>query len=119
MHLKITFGNELSQRAFSDSSCLRQLSCGQLVEQSLSLLQIERVEAFGKPAVDRGEKIASLIPLALIAPKPRHAHCCAQPPRRRWLSIPIQRTGISRWAGQNIRWDAANSPLHISNRPSP
>ena len=38
-----------------------------------SPLQIERVEALGEPAVDRSEKIAGLIPLALIAPEPRHA----------------------------------------------
>ena len=36
----------------------------QLIEQSLSLFQIERVKAFGEPAVDRSEKIASLITLA-------------------------------------------------------
>jgi hypothetical protein len=42
-------------------------SDGQLVEQSLRLLQIERVEAFGEPAVDRSEKLASLIPLALTS----------------------------------------------------
>ena len=41
----------------------------QLVEQRLGLFQIERVEAFGEPALDRGEQIASLIPLALIAPR--------------------------------------------------
>ena len=73
MHLKITFGNELSQRAFSDSSCLRQLSCGQLVEQNLGLFQVERVKPFGNPAVDRSEKLASLVPLALVAPEPRRA----------------------------------------------
>jgi hypothetical protein len=28
----------------------------QLVKESLSLFQIERIEAFGEPAVDRGEK---------------------------------------------------------------
>ena len=73
MHLKITFGNELSQRAFSDLSCLRQLSCGQLVEQNLGLFQVERVKPFGEPAVDRSEKLASLVPLALVAPEPRRA----------------------------------------------
>ena len=46
----------------------------------LGLLQIERVEAFGEPAVDRSEKFAGLIPLALIAPEPRHAHRRAQFP---------------------------------------
>jgi hypothetical protein len=30
-------------------------------------LQIERIEALGKPAVDRSEKITGLVPLALIA----------------------------------------------------
>jgi hypothetical protein len=44
----------------------------QLVEQRL---------AFGEPAVDRRKKLASLIPLALIAPEPRHAHHSAQFPR--------------------------------------
>jgi hypothetical protein len=34
--------------------------------------RIERVGAFGKPVVDRSEKITSLIPLALIAPEPCH-----------------------------------------------
>ena len=44
-----------------------------------TLLQIAPVEAFGKPAVDRSEKLAT-IPLVLIAPEPRHAHCRAQFP---------------------------------------
>ena len=42
----------------------------------LCLLQIERVEAFGEPAVDRSEKIAGLLPLALITPEPRQ---CSSP----------------------------------------
>jgi hypothetical protein len=41
-------------------------------------LQIERIEAFGEPAVDRREKIAGLVPL--IPPEPRHPHRRAQPP---------------------------------------
>ena len=41
----------------------------QLIEQSLGLLQIERVEAFGEPAVDRREQSAGLRVLALIAPE--------------------------------------------------
>jgi hypothetical protein len=36
-------------------------------EQRLGLLQVERIEAFGKPAVDRCEKIAGRGALALIA----------------------------------------------------
>ena len=39
----------------------------QLIEQGLGLLQIERVEAFSEPAVDRSEKITSFIPLALVS----------------------------------------------------
>jgi hypothetical protein len=50
----------------------------QFVEQRLGFLQIARVEAFGEPAVDRREEFASLIPLALLAPKRRHAHCGAE-----------------------------------------
>jgi hypothetical protein len=50
------------------------LSGVQLIKQRLRLFQVERVEAFGEPAVDRREKIASFLPFALIAPEPRHAH---------------------------------------------
>jgi hypothetical protein len=38
----------------------------QLLQQCLRLLQIERVEAFSEPAIDRCEQIARLIPLALV-----------------------------------------------------
>jgi hypothetical protein len=48
-------------------------SSSQRVEQSFGLLEVERVEAFGEPAVDRGEKIAGRVPLALVAPEPRQA----------------------------------------------
>jgi hypothetical protein len=41
------------------------------VEQGFGLFQIEHVEAFGEPAIDRSEKIAGVIPLGLIAPQPR------------------------------------------------
>ena len=44
-----------------------------VAEQRLGLLQVERVEAFGEPAVDRREKIAGLLPLPLIAPEARQA----------------------------------------------
>src|SRR6202011_2667776 len=52
----------------------------QRVEQSLGLIQIERVEALGEPAVDRSENAASRIPLALVVPEPRHAHRRTQLP---------------------------------------
>jgi hypothetical protein len=46
----------------------RLLSCVLLVEQGLGLFQVERLEAFGEPAVDWREEIAGLPRLALIAP---------------------------------------------------
>ena len=49
------------------------LSRRQFVQQRLRLFQIERIKALGEPAVDRREQIAGLMPLALIAPEPRHA----------------------------------------------
>ena len=52
----------------------------QLIEQCLSLLQVARVEAFGKPAVDRSEQVASLLRLALVAPEAREAHGGAEFP---------------------------------------
>jgi hypothetical protein len=44
-----------------------------------------RVDAFGEPAIDWSEKIAGLIPLALIAVEPRHADRRAQLPGLRPL----------------------------------
>jgi hypothetical protein len=37
----------------------------QLIEQSLGLLQVERVEPLGEPCINRAEEIADRIPLAL------------------------------------------------------
>src|SRR5262249_25508475 len=45
-------------------------SSRQLLEQGLGLLQVECVDPFGKPVEDRTEKVASRIPLSLIAPQP-------------------------------------------------
>jgi hypothetical protein len=59
----------------------------QLLQQRLSLFQIERVEAFGKPAVHRSKQIAILIPLALIAPEPRHARRRAEEGVCAWLVL--------------------------------
>ena len=75
------------------------LSGVQFVEQGLGLLQIERVEAFGEPAVDRSKKLAGRIPLALIAPQPRHSHRRAQfpgfcPLRRRNRERTIEDFGL-------------------------
>ena len=57
----------------------------QLIKQRLPVLQIARVESLGEPTVDRREKLASLLPLALLAPQPRHAHCGAEFPGLRLL----------------------------------
>jgi hypothetical protein len=46
--------------ALARSHSRQALSCRQLFEQSLGLFQIERVEAFGEPAVDRSENVAGL-----------------------------------------------------------
>jgi hypothetical protein len=62
----------LSERPFRNS-----LSGMQFVEQRLGFLQIAHVEAFGEPAIDRSEQLASLLGFALVAPEPREAHCCA------------------------------------------
>ena len=45
----------------------------QLIEQRLGLLQIERIEAFGEPPVDRSEQVTRFGALALIAPKASEA----------------------------------------------
>ena len=42
----------------------------QLVEQRLCLIEVRRVEAFGKPAVDRGEDGARVGVATLIAAQP-------------------------------------------------
>jgi hypothetical protein len=50
------------------------------------LFQIERVEAFGEPAVDRSEKLACLFRLALIAQQPRKFDRSAKLPKLSLLS---------------------------------
>jgi len=58
----------------------RALVLRQLLQQRLRLFQIARVEAFSEPAVDRSEQFASLLRLALVAPKASEAHCSAEFP---------------------------------------
>jgi hypothetical protein len=51
-------------KASARPGCRRgELSSSKLVQQRLRLLQIERVEAFGEPTVDRSEQLAGLLPL--------------------------------------------------------
>src|SRR6476660_3099791 len=52
-------------------------SC-QLLQQRLRLLQIARVEAPRKPAVNRSKQFARLLHLALVTPEARKAHGGAQ-----------------------------------------
>jgi hypothetical protein len=40
-----------------------------LIEQTLSLFQVEGIEALSEPAVDRFKQVARLDPLTLVAPK--------------------------------------------------
>jgi hypothetical protein len=62
-----------SRHSMPISSLPYTYSCRQRAEQGLGLLQIERVEAFSKPIMDRSEKIEGLVPLSLIAQKTCHA----------------------------------------------
>ena len=62
-----------SRHSMPTSSLPYTYSCRQRAEQGLGLLQIERVEAFSKPIMDRSEKIEGLVPLSLIAQKTCHA----------------------------------------------
>jgi hypothetical protein len=48
--------------------------------KTLASFRSPRVEPFGEPSVDRSEKLVSLLPLALVAPEPRHARGGAQFP---------------------------------------
>jgi hypothetical protein len=75
----------------------------QLGEQYLRLLQIERVEAFRKPAIDWSKQFASLLSLPLIKPEARRAHGRAQFPgfsflvtcdRERTLKVGFSLRGI-------------------------
>jgi hypothetical protein len=54
--------------AFYREVATSTLRC-ECVKQSLRLLQIERIEPLGEPAVDRSEQFACLITLALVAPE--------------------------------------------------
>ena len=44
------------------------------------VLQVERIEPFSEPPVDRSEQFASLLRLTLVTPEARKAHCGAEFP---------------------------------------
>jgi hypothetical protein len=73
-------GDETSNCYADKFSALRQF-----VEQCLFLFQIQGIKALSEPATNWSEKLASLIPLALITPEPRNAHCRAKFPGLRLL----------------------------------
>src|SRR5271165_593320 len=50
----------------------RTRSWREFVRQLLGLLQIDSIEAFGEPAIDRREKVVGLSRLALSTPEPRN-----------------------------------------------
>ena len=64
----------------------------QLVQQRLRLQQILGVEAFGEPAVDRGEQLIRVLAFALALPQPCEAGRRAQLPHFRLLAArPVER----------------------------
>ena len=50
------------------------------LKQRLCFLKVERLEAFGEPAVDRREKIAGFAAATLVSAQPGEARCGAQFP---------------------------------------
>ena len=52
------------------------------------MLQVQRVEAFGKPAVDWGQEVASLGAFALVSPKAGEAHRGQQFPQ--FCALPLR-----------------------------
>jgi hypothetical protein len=56
----------------------RSVSAGvalrQRLQQHLSFLEIDRVKAFGEPAVDRRQQRTCFSPLTLLLPQAREAH---------------------------------------------
>jgi len=52
----------------------------QFVEQRFGLFQVGGIEAFGKPAINRGEKVVCFGASILVAAEPSEAHSGAQFP---------------------------------------
>src|SRR5262249_56798992 len=68
-----TFGRMATQHATAGIPG-RPGGSGERLQQRLGLLQVSGVEALGEPAVNRRERLARLILLALMLPKPSKAH---------------------------------------------
>src|SRR5580704_16060114 len=58
---------------FPARSIPQAIALGQLLQHRLGLFQVERVEAFSEPAVDRREDVVGLGAPTLITPEPREA----------------------------------------------
>src|SRR4029077_7770562 len=58
----------------------KMVSGVQFLEQGLGLFQIELVETFRKPAVNRSEQFASLLRFPVVTIEARYAHRCAEFP---------------------------------------
>jgi hypothetical protein len=69
----IGFGIWPRVRAMALEASTATLSLPLLLQQPLCLLQVQRIEAFREPTIDRREKIVGLLSFAPIAPKPGHA----------------------------------------------
>jgi hypothetical protein len=72
------------------------LSGVRLTEQRLRLLEVQRVEAFRKPAVNRSKQFTSLLRLPLITPEPRRAH------RQEYFPGKATGAACSDWHGRRI-----------------
>src|SRR5262244_2669940 len=57
----------------------------QLRQQGLRLLEVCRVKALGEPAIDRGQELARILPLALVLPQSAQTHRRPQLQRFRLL----------------------------------
>jgi len=78
----------------------------QLAEQRLRLLQVARVKPLSAPAVNRSKELATLLPLALMVPEPRHAHC-----RWEFPELSLLLTGDSRLAYRTSDRQRSNHEL--------
>src|SRR5271169_6556361 len=102
----------------------------EVVEQRLRLLEVGRVEAFGEPAVDRGDQVAGFGLAALVAAQPGEARSSAQFPELGLLLLSDAPRNAPAAAGAGLCADAAPPPASAprsfrrsatprSNGPSP
>jgi hypothetical protein len=61
----------------SEVAGFHKRSPGELLQQRLGVLQIERVKPLSEPAVNGSKQLASLLQLPIVAPEACHARCGA------------------------------------------